>query len=133
MHLLGGGSIFGGMLPAGVRAHFRVAMWAAAEHNHWYQPGQFHSEALAAAEAWFITINYCDPVLARYQHIDSCGCPVAVGYAGIRAAISCPAMSTIALKKSTSRTSSAANIIGGPTSIRCIFKIAPATTCSGMS
>jgi hypothetical protein len=83
MHLLGGGSIFGGMVPSGERAHFRVAMWAAAEHNHWYQPGQFHSQAIAAAEAWFITINYCDPVLSRYQHIDTCGCPVAVGYAGI--------------------------------------------------
>ena len=42
-------------------------MWAAAEHNHWYLPGQFHSEALAAAEAWYSTINYCDPVLAKYE------------------------------------------------------------------
>jgi hypothetical protein len=83
LHLLNGGAIFGYTVPAGERPQFRAAMWAAAEHNHWYLEGQFHSRALAAAEAWFITINYCDPVLARYDHIDKCGCPVAVGFAGI--------------------------------------------------
>ncbi len=83
MHLLGGGQIFGATLPDGPRAQFRVAMWAAAEHNHWYQPSQFHDRAIAAASAWFVTINCCDPVLARYGHIDQCGNPVAVGYAGI--------------------------------------------------
>jgi hypothetical protein len=83
MHLAEGGQIFGATIPDGPRARFRVAMWSAAEHNHWYQPGQFHDRAIAAAEAWFIPINPCDPVLARYRHIDPCGCPAAVGYAGI--------------------------------------------------
>jgi hypothetical protein len=83
MHLAGGGQIFGAALTELPQARFRVAMWAAAEHNYWYQPGQFHDRAIAAADAWFVTINPCDPVLARYQHIDTCGCPVAVGYAGI--------------------------------------------------
>jgi len=83
MHLVGGGKLFGQSLSLAPRPHFRVAMWAAAEHNHWYLPGQFHSEALAAAEAWFSTINYCDPILAKYRLLDKCGDPVAVGYAGI--------------------------------------------------
>ncbi len=83
MHLVGGGAIFGQTVPPGPRPQFRAALWAAAEHNHWYLAGQFHSEALAAADAWYVTINYCDPVLARYEHIDKCSCPVAVGYAGI--------------------------------------------------
>ena len=38
---------------------------------------------MAAAEAWFITINHCDPVLSRYRFLEECGDPVAVGYAGI--------------------------------------------------
>jgi hypothetical protein len=83
MHLAGGGLLLGQSLSPAPRPQFRVAMWAAAEHNHWYLPGQFHSEALAAAEAWFITINCCDPILARYRHLDKCGDPVAVGFAGI--------------------------------------------------
>jgi hypothetical protein len=83
MHLAGGGSIFGRIVPPGPRPQFRVALWAAAEHNHWFLPGQFHSEALAAAEAWYVTINCCDPVLARYEHLDKCSHPAAVGYAGI--------------------------------------------------
>lgn len=83
LHVLGGGAIFGSMVPSGERPACRIALWAAAEHNHWYQPGQFHGLAPAAADAWFITINRCDPVLARYRHIDTCGDPEAVGYAGI--------------------------------------------------
>ena len=83
LHLIGGGSLLGQRLAPLPRPQFRAAMWAAAEHNHWYLQGQFHSEALAAAEAWYVTVNCCDPVLARYQFIEKCGDPVAVGYAGI--------------------------------------------------
>jgi hypothetical protein len=83
MHLVGGGSIFGQSLSAAPRPQFRVVMWAAAEHNHWYLSGQFHSEALAAADAWYSTINCCDPVLARYAGLEKCSNPAAVGYAGI--------------------------------------------------
>jgi hypothetical protein len=83
MHLLGGGSLFGQILSTPSRPQVRVAMWAAAEHNHWYLPNQFHSQALAAADAWFITINTCDPILARYRLLDKCGDPSAVGFAGI--------------------------------------------------
>ena len=83
MHLMGGGQLFGHYLPLAPRPQVRAAVWAAAEHNYWYQPSQFHSHALAAADAWFITVNPCDPVLARYHLLDPCSCPVAVGYAGI--------------------------------------------------
>jgi hypothetical protein len=83
MHLLGGGSLCGSILPSPSRPQVRVVMWAAAEHNHWYLPNQFHSEALGAADAWFVTVNCCDPILARYRWIDKCGDPAAVGYAGI--------------------------------------------------
>ena len=83
LHLLNGGAIFGQMLPSAERPQFRAALWAAAEHNYWYQPGQFHSQAPAAADAWFVTINCCDSVLARYRFLDECGNPAAVGYSGI--------------------------------------------------
>lgn len=83
MHRLGGGSLLGWSLEPGERPAVRVALWAAAEHNYWYLPGNFHDRALAAGDAWFITINHCDPVLERYRFIEECGNPVAVGYAGI--------------------------------------------------
>jgi hypothetical protein len=83
MQLLGGGSLLGHCLAPAPRPHVRVAMWAAAEHNHWYLPGQFHGQALAAGDAWFNTINCCDPILSRYRWIDKCSNPVAAGYAGI--------------------------------------------------
>ena len=65
------------------RPPIRVALWAAGEHNYWYLPGNFHDRALATGDAWFITINCCDPVLARYRFLEKCSDPVAVGYAGI--------------------------------------------------
>lgn len=83
MHLLGGGALCGSLVPSGERPSCRVALWGAAEHNHWYQPGQFHDRAPAAAAAWFVTVNYCDPVLSRYRHIEACSDPCAVGFAGI--------------------------------------------------
>jgi len=64
-------------------SRFRVALWAAAEHNHWYLPGNYHQHALATADAWFITINGCDHVLGRYRFIEKCSDPSAVGYCGI--------------------------------------------------
>jgi hypothetical protein len=81
--LIGGGSLWGQSLPAGKRPSVRVVLWAAAEDNTWYLPNQFHGHALAAAEAWFITLNYCDPVLSRYRFIDRCSNPEAVGCVGI--------------------------------------------------
>ena len=35
------------------------------------------------ADEWLITINGCDPALARYHFVDTCGDPVALGYAGL--------------------------------------------------
>jgi hypothetical protein len=83
LELTSGGTLLGWRFEPAPRPQVRVAMWAAAEHNHWYLPGNVHGQALAAADAWFITINCCDPVLARYYLLDKCSHPVAVGYAGI--------------------------------------------------
>ncbi len=83
LHLLGGRSQLGLAIEPGKRPQIRVALWAAGEHNHWLLPGQYHGEALQQAEAWFITINCCDPALMRYRFLDPCSDPVAVGYAGL--------------------------------------------------
>src|SRR5262245_47499915 len=40
MHLHGGGLLFGHSPPMPSRPHVQVAMWASAEHTHWYLPGQ---------------------------------------------------------------------------------------------
>jgi hypothetical protein len=83
LHLVGGGSIFGHSFSPSAHPPVRAALWAAAEHNYWYQPNQFHSQAMAAADAWFVTVNYCDPVLAHYRLLDKCNNPCAVGHSGI--------------------------------------------------
>jgi hypothetical protein len=83
LHLLGGGTLAGQAVPAGDRPPMRVAMWAAALHNHWLAPGHYHGQAVAMADRWFITHNCCDPVLSRYRWLDKCSNPVAMGYSGV--------------------------------------------------
>ena len=82
LHLLGGGALIGHTLPAGERPPIRVALWAAALHNHWLLPGHYHGQALGMADRWLITTNCCDPVLSRYRWLDRCSNPVALGYSG---------------------------------------------------
>lgn len=83
LHLLGGGSLCGRYVPAGDRPTMRVAMWAAALHNDWLIPGRYHGNALPLADRWYIAINGCDPVLARYRALQKRTNPVALGYAGM--------------------------------------------------
>jgi hypothetical protein len=83
LHLLGGGSLCGRMVADSDAPQIRVALWAAAEHNDSLLPGRFHGAALPMGDRWYITVNCCDPVLARYHMIDKCSDPVALGYAGI--------------------------------------------------
>jgi hypothetical protein len=83
LHLMGGGSFNGRATEPGPGQPIRVALWAAAEHNDWPLPGHAHGQALGMADHWFITINGCDPALARYQAIDKCEKPCALGYAGL--------------------------------------------------
>lgn len=82
LHLLGGGNLNGQTIAAGERPPIRVAFWAAAMHNHWLLPGHYHGQALPMADRWLITYNCCDPVLSRYQWLEKCGNPVALGYSG---------------------------------------------------
>ena len=83
LHLLGGGTLAGQLIPAGERPPIRVALWAAGLHDHWLLPGHYHGQALAMADRWLITYNLCDPALSRYQWIEKCGNPVALGYSGV--------------------------------------------------
>jgi hypothetical protein len=83
LHLLGGGRLVGHTLPAGERPQVRIALWAAALHNHWFLPGHYHGQALTALDRGFVTFNCCDPVLSRYHRLEKCGNPVAMGYSGV--------------------------------------------------
>lgn len=83
LHLLGGGSLCGRATEPGKGQPIRVALWAAAEHNDWPLPGHNHGQALGMADAWWITINCCDPALERYRFVDPCAQPTALGYAGL--------------------------------------------------
>jgi hypothetical protein len=70
-------------MEPGPRPRFRVSLWAAGEHNYWLLPGEYHERALAQAERWFITVNCCDPALARYRFVDPCSHPAALGFTGL--------------------------------------------------
>jgi len=83
LHLLGGGAFCGRATEPGKGQPIRVALWAAAEHNDWPLPGHAHGQALGMADEWLITINGCDPALARYHYVDPCTKPTALGYAGL--------------------------------------------------
>lgn len=83
LHLLGGGTLAGQTVSAGERPTIRVSLWAAGLHNHWLLPGHYHGQALVMAKRWLITYNCCDPVLARYQWLEKCGDPVALGYSSL--------------------------------------------------
>lgn len=83
LHLLGGGAFCGRATEPGKGQPIRVALWAAAEHNDWPLPGRTHGQALGMADQWLITINGCDPALARYHVVDKCAQPTALGYAGL--------------------------------------------------
>jgi hypothetical protein len=83
LHLLGGGSFGGRATEPGKGQPIRVALWAAAEHNDWPLPGHAHGQALGMSDEWLITINGCDPALARYHFVDPCSQPTALGYVGL--------------------------------------------------
>lgn len=83
LHLLGGGAFCGRATEPGEGQPIRVVLWAAAEHNDWPLPGHAHGQTLGMADQWWITINGCDPALARYHFVDPCSEPVALGYAGL--------------------------------------------------
>ena len=82
LHLLGGGRLIGHTIAPGERPQIRIALWAAALHNHWLLPGHYHGQALTVADRCLITTNCCDPVLSRYHWLEKCGNPVALGYSG---------------------------------------------------
>lgn len=83
LHQLGGGEFHGRSGEPGPGQPIRIALWAAAEHNDWPLPGHAHGQALGMADHWFITINSCDPALARYSAVDKCARPEALGYLGL--------------------------------------------------
>ena len=85
LHLAGGGRMAGYQLadagPAAAR--YRAVMMASAMHDYWLLPGRFHGDAVAMTEQMLLLNNACDPVLKRYQLIDPCSNPAALGYCGL--------------------------------------------------
>jgi hypothetical protein len=82
LHLLGGGQLDGHTIPARQRPQFRVAFWAAAAHNDWLLPHGRHGKATPLVDKWFSTLNRCDESLWRYERLEKCGNPPALGYVG---------------------------------------------------
>ena len=96
--------------------------------------GNFMTGRSAAADAWFITINCCDPVLARYRILEECGNPVAVGYAGHlwpqSVARGCERADRGSERDEHRRRDSTR---WRPISIRCIFRGGRGSTSCGMT
>lgn len=82
LHLLGGGQLDGYTVPSGQRPQFHVAFWAAAAHNDWLLAEHRHGRALPLGQQWLSLINRCDESLWRYERLEKCGNPPALGYVG---------------------------------------------------
>lgn len=83
LHLINGGTLVNCLFTDMVdRRPVRAVLIAAAMHNYWLNPGQFHDNAIGQADRILILKNYCDPVLKWYGLISKCGNPAALGYTG---------------------------------------------------
>jgi len=86
LHLLSGGDLNGMKLcdsKADARKPMRVVMIVAAMDDDWFEPGRYHQRALTAVDQMVMFTNCCDPAMKRYQAVDRCGCPTALGYSGV--------------------------------------------------
>ncbi len=85
LHVAGGGRLAGHRLSdtGPVTPRYRAVMMASAMHDYWLLPGRFHGDAVAMTEQMLLLNNACDPVLKRYQLIDPCSKPSALGYCGL--------------------------------------------------
>jgi hypothetical protein len=83
LHLLGGGTLCGWALPPTKRlAPMQAVLVAPAVNNDWLAIGHAHGEALPAVERMLSLNNGCDMALKRYDVIDPCNKPQALGYTG---------------------------------------------------
>ncbi len=82
LHMLGGGALDGYTLQHRERPQFRVAFWAPAAHNDWLLEHGRHGKALPLADKWLSTVNHCDESLWRYERLEKCGNPPALGFVG---------------------------------------------------
>lgn len=82
LHLLGGGRLDGHVIGLRERPQFRAAFWAPAAHNNWLLPNGRHEHAMPLVDKWFSTLNRCDESLWRYERLEKCGNPPALGFVG---------------------------------------------------
>jgi hypothetical protein len=83
LHLLGGGTLEGHVLPPEFllpRLPVRAALLAPAFENTWLLPGSFHSRALTMVDRMLVLYNPRDPILRRFRLIAGGD---ALGYTGL--------------------------------------------------
>ena len=86
LHLMGGGTLAGRQLPAGVlsqRRPVQLVLMSAAQDNGGLLPGRYHGKALSQVDKMLVLYNSCDPVLKRYRLVTRCSRPEALGYTGM--------------------------------------------------
>ena len=84
LHLLGGGTLMGRVLPEPVqrRASMQAVLIAGAVANCWLAIGHPHDQALAAIDGMLALNNGCDRALKHFGATDACSHPEALGYTG---------------------------------------------------
>lgn len=89
LHLAAGGDLNGIRLPGDQTAHaerrVRVMLMAAAVHNYWLNPGEFHGAALSQIDRLLVLYNSADIALKHYHLTEPDGDPRALGYTGLHA------------------------------------------------
>lgn len=84
-HVLAGGDLSGLALTERVhpdRPPVRVAFMAAATHNCWFGPGQYHGMAMQQIDRLWLTVNPNDPAMRFYSLSSANSSPEAMGEHG---------------------------------------------------
>jgi hypothetical protein len=87
LHVLSGGKLAGEYLPGDLQrstGSIRVTLMAAALHNYWLRPGNYHGLAMNQMERLLIQYNSCDSALRYYRFIEKHSRVAALGYTGMR-------------------------------------------------
>ena len=87
LHLAAGGDLYGVRLPGDASAYadrrVRVVLMAAAVHNYWLNPGEFHGLAFSQIDRLLLLYNTADVALKHYHLAEPDGDPRALGYSGL--------------------------------------------------
>jgi hypothetical protein len=69
--------------PEASPVRVRAVLMAAAMHDYWLMPDQYHGRAVESMDRMLVLYNSADPLLRRYRLVSKGEKPRAIGYSGI--------------------------------------------------